>query len=490
MTRAVSVLSVRASSIWEELRALCDLRAHTVEVLGDTRRIVDDAFEREVLPILGDRVLICYARRDRLQQETAQAQVQQQIDLLPTRAREVLRAAQRHALDDGVVFGIHAWDPQHDAPEIRTLHGAGLIAALPDDGAPPYAGRYRLHPDLPPPTPIPYDFADAVMDETEDLEDPRPGPMALLHDLASLAAALHRHGPRRTHAGTIAKPDAKKVGRDLACPELAQGEPLESHPRWGRALRALEALNVVSMEPIRRTLHLDLGLERTLRGDAVDAADRFVHRLLDRDLHVVLPAIRQALGQAGDGAVDELVFAEVLCEQHREVIFPRWLRHGQAVYPVLGSEVRPFDDEGFQAIEARMIGRALARCTVLGLVRRAPGVFAATPDGKRWAGAYAHPPPPVWISSDLELMVPPDGLTPWERLQVERLSQCLARDTVDRYRLDRHALRQWLQTHDVEEALDVLHRRCPAVPDGVVQTVTAWAESATRIVLTRGVLHG
>jgi len=471
MKRAVSVLEVSDVDVWADLDAVVDPTLHFAQTLSPTRRIVTDAFERDVLPQLGDRVLVRYARRDAAEQAATRADLANIIAKLPIATRNVLFAAQRHALDDGIVFGVHAWDPEHDGPAVRALHGAGLIMALPDDEAPAYCGRYRLNPDLPAPPPIDYDFEDAVMDETEDLGEPRSGPMALLHDLAALAAALHRVAPRRTHRGALDKNGAKAIGRALAVREIAAGDPLEEHPRWGRALRALDALNVISMEPLKRTLHLDLGLEHTLSGGPIEAADRLVHRLIDRDLHVVLPAIRRALSQAGDGAVDDMVFRELLCEQHREVIFPRWRRHGQSVYPVLGTEVRPFDDEGFDAIEGRMVGRALARCEVLGLVRRAPGVFAATSDGRRWAGATAHAPPPVWLTGDLEVMVPPDAITPWERLQIERLSKCLARDTVDRYRLDRPSMIQWLRTHDLEEAMAVLSRRCPAVPQTVKETL-------------------
>jgi hypothetical protein len=94
----------------------------------------------------------------------------------------------------------------------------------------------------------------------------------------------------------------------------------------------------------------------------------------------------------------------------------------------------------------------------------------------------------LWCGSDLELVVPPGGLTPWERFQLERLTTCLGRDVVDRHRLDRAALTAWLATHELDDALELLQRRCLAVPGAVVETLEQWAQSAQRVVLTRGVL--
>jgi hypothetical protein len=400
----------------------------------------------------------------------------------------VLVAAQRHALDD-VVIGRQAWDPTRDAGAVRALHGAGLLVALPDDDAPPYHGRYRLNPDLPPPPPVSYDFADAVMPETDDLGEARPGPVQLLHDLASLAAALEAVQVKVTHQGTVTVADAKRLGRRLADDVLVSTGRLEEHPRWGRALRGLQALQVVSTDALSRELHLDLGLEAALAGETEDACDRLVHRLVERDLHVVVPAVRAALRQAGDGAVDELVFLELLREQHRDVLFPAWLHDGREVYPLVGAErPRAYDADAFDDVEAPMVRAALARMVRFGLIRRAPGVFAGTADGRRWAAAQGGPHPPVWVTGDLELVVPPDAVTPWERFQLERLGRCLQRDVVDRYRLEREGLVTWLSTHDVEEALELLRRRCPALPTTVVEALRSWARSAEQVVLTRGVL--
>jgi hypothetical protein len=329
------------------------------------------------------------------------------------------------------------------------------------------------------------------MDETDDLEEPRPGPVALLHDLASLAAVLDHVAPRRTHAGPLTKADARRVGKRLGDEQVIDTGEVHTHPRWGRALRALELLGVVSMDPVKRELHLDLHLEHTLAGTTEDAVDRLVHRLVERDLHVVIPAVREALRQAGPGAIDEVVFLDLLREQQRDLLFPPWTRLGRQIYPVLGdAELRPYDDDGWDRVEARMVRAVLKRLARLGLIRRAPGVFAGTDDGRRWAGVRQGPMPPIWVSSDLEVVVPPDAITPWERFQLERLGRCVGRDVVDRYRLDRRGLVGWLSTHDVSEAIALLERRCPALPTTVRETLHAWSASATRIVLVRGVILG
>lgn len=484
MTRAVSVLAVAEEGLWAEL---APYEAHLGEVLDPLRRVVPPSFEREVLPELSDRVLVRYARRTAQQVARDRSEVAETVAALVSGARGVLAAAQRHAADE-VVVGRQAWDPVHDAAEVRALLGAGLLMRL-DRAAPELEGPYRLHPDLPDPPPIPYDWSEAVMGETDDLPPPLPGPVALLHDLAALAAALHRVDARRTHAGPVMRTDARKLGRALAAAELAEDGRLEADARWSRALRALEALGAVSMDPIQRVLQPDVGLDDTLRGATPDVVDRLVRRLLDRDLHPVVPAVRTALQQAGDGAVDELVFLELLEVQHRDVLFPRWLRDGLAVYPTVQSEaVRAYDAEGFARFEVRMVKRALRRLEHLGLVRLAEGVFAPTADGRLWAGAPAGPRPPVWVSSDLEIIVPPGAITPWERYQLERLGRCLQRDVADRLKLERRGLAAWLATHDLDEALELLRRRSPALPTVVVETLEAWGRSCLRVTLTRGVL--
>ena len=84
--------------------------------------------------------------------------------------------------------------------------------------------------------------------------------------------------------------------------------------------------------------------------------------------------------------------------------------------------------------------------------------------------------------------MPPGALTPWERFQLERLGRCLSRDVVDRYVLEQKGLRTWLIWHEPEEIFALLSRRCPGIPQNVVETLQGWIDVAMRMVLTRGVL--
>jgi hypothetical protein len=550
MRRAVSVLTVADDAVMSELSRVVPMEEHLGERVGEGW-VVGPTFEREIIPKLrqhGVPVLIRMARRPGAAGLSAD-DLAPRLRQLTSRAREVLHSVQRHAID-GMVVGIHAWDPVQDAPAVRELLGLGLLERLelePSEPGPaaksrsaggsevartgrdlrqrvaseggelepsepgPAAksrsaggsevartgrdlrqrvasegGKHAVHPDLPPPPEIAFDFAEAAMPEPTDLGEGRAGPLGLLHDLASLAAAIDLVAPKRTLAGLIGATDSRKLQDRLCTEKVAR---LEEHPRWGQALRALEALGVVTLDPMTRELGLDLGLERTLMGSTEQALDHLVHRLVDADLHSALPAVRAALRDAGDGAVDEVVFHDLLAEQHREVLFTPWRRGSEPTYPALdGEHARQFDRDAFDEVEVPMLNRLLGRLDRLGLVRRAPGVFAGTPDGRRWARVEGQLLPPIWVSSDLELVVPPDGLTPWERFQVERLGRCLARDVVDRYRLERAGVETWLRHHEIDEALALLQRRSPAVPEVARQTLLEWARQATRVVVTRGVL--
>jgi hypothetical protein len=474
---SVTVIEVADPSLWSLVEGAgaslgASLGPLRRQLDGDVDTIVRRLSEHGVTPMLR------WARREAV--TVAEDEYLNRNAMLRAEERRVLNAARRHALD-GLVHGEHAWDPLVDAPSVRALVGAGLIELLHDEVA--FVGRYRLHPDLPPLAPLAYDLADAAMDETDDLAPARPGPVALLHDLASLAAAIEHVRPKRTHAGTLAKADAKRVSARLAGADL-------DDERWARAMRALEALQVVSADPLSRELALDLGLERTLAGDAAEAIDHLTHRLVERDLHTLVPAVRAALTAAGDGAVDELVFLELVREQHRDIVFPAWSRRGARVYPVHGDESpRPYDERGFEEVETPMLQALLGRLARLGLIRRAPGVFAATPDGRHWARVgESQAPSPIWVSSDLEILVPPNAVTPWERFQLERLGRCVSRDVVDRYRIERKSVETWLSTHDISEAIALLRRRSPGVPLSVEDALQAWTRSATRVVITRGVV--
>jgi hypothetical protein len=490
VSRVVSVLQVVDVAIWTEIEVVVPLGDFVLDEVDPLKRVVDPRFEGEPVRLLreaGVEVLVRYVQRPVVEVQARHAELVDAVNGLPHDVRTILWAAQRHALND-VVLGLHAWDPEQDGAAVRHLHGLGLLRAMPSDSS-PYFGPYKLDDGLPAPPAIELDFEEAVMDETDDLAEPGPGTVQLLHDVASLAAALHRVGARRTHNGTLSKTDTRKLGRQLGLPGIARDGRLLELPRYKRAMSALEALGAVSMDPISRVLFIDLGLESTLAGTTPEAVDRLVHRLVDRDLHVVIPAVREALRQAGDGAIDEVVFLDLLREQQRQILFPRWQRRVGSVYPAMNNAtVRPYDDKGWDRVESRLIGATLKRCERLGLLRRAPGVFAATEDGRLWAGSSDRATPPLWVSSDLELVVPPEAVTPWERFQLERLGHCQRRDTVDTYRLERAAVVQWLATHELDQALDLLRRRSPGVPLTVVETLTEWRRSAERVVLVCGVI--
>ncbi len=483
--KAVSVLEVSDPAVWAELEAAFPLAEHVESALDDRRRIVKPSFEKVLLPEMP--LLVRYARRSAAEREVAAAALVAEVEALSPDLKRCLVSAQRHAVE-GVVYARHAWDPVADAAHVRDLYVRELISVVQADDE-PEVERYRLHPDLPPPPPVVYDFSEACMPEPDDLEAPSPGPMALLDDMASLAAALEHVRGKLTHAGVLTQPDARKVGAQVGSAAIAKSGSVEADPRWGRALRGLHALRVIGVDPLSRMLQLDLGLETVFLGEATDAVDRLVHRLVDADLHSVIPAVRAALAQAGTESVDEMIFLEGVREQHRDVLITPWLRKGRKIYPVPeGGTEFPFDDEGFERFEDHMIRSVLGRMARFGLIRRAPGVFAATEDGRRWAGVSKGAVPPIWVSGDLEIIVPPGALTPWERFQIERLGRCLQRDVVDRFRLEPDKLRTWLGTHDVAEAVALLERRCPGVPQSAKESLQSWAKSALRVVLTRGVL--
>ncbi len=490
--RVVTQLRVRDERLWSELGAVVDLDHGTRPTADPLVREALPAFEREALPRLkaqGIGVLVRYARRTAAQIEAAHAELEAVVAGQPREARALLHRAQRHARA-GIVLGSRVWDPEFDSRHVRSLVGAGLLEAMPGEQPHPW-GPYRLHPDLPDPPSVAYDFTEAVMPETDDLSSPRESLVDLLHDLAAFTAATSLHPPRRTHGGSLDKATTRKLGRRLADEEVARSGEL-GH-RWLRAVHALEALGAISMDPIQRTLSVEPGLEETLAGTTAEAIDRLIHRLVDPDLQGVIPAIRAALADAcapGEGALDALIFREELARQHRDVLHAPWHRDGRQVYPMAQHDEvgLPFDDEHFELVEARMIDALLRLLDRLGLVRRADGVFAPTADGRLWARGEPEQRPPVWISSDLGVTVPPGSITPWERFQLERLGRCTRRDVVDTYVLERDGLAAWLATHDVDDAIALLTRRCPAVPDTVLGTLRAWADSALRITLTRGVL--
>ncbi len=485
--RAVSLLTVAHDGWWERLSDSLDLDAHTVPTEEPLVRILRPRMERSLLDAMGETVFIRYESRARPGDDAQPSSaLLERVDALDRRTCEVLHRIQRHAVQ-GEVVGLQTWDPIFDWEAVRTLLVMGLLEAVVGD--PPRIGRHRLSPGLPEPPPIPYDFSDAFFAPPDDLAPARPGPAGILQDAASLAAAILHVEPKRVLAGGLSRADSRKLGRWLGDAALAQGAVLEDCARWGLALRALEALGAVSMDIMDRVLRVDLGLEGTLAGSITEAVHRFVCAVLDRDLHPVLPAIRAALRQAGDDAVDEVVFVDELRIQHRSVLYPRWDRDGETVYPMAaGERPRSYDETGWEKVESRAIERALSRLARIGLIRRAPGVFAATEDGQQWAAERDAPRPPVWVGSDLEIIVPPHSLTPGERFAVERLGRCVRRDVADRIRLERESVTRWLAWHDVDEAVGILLSRAPGVPRSVVETLLAWQTSVCQVVLTRGVI--
>ena len=488
MSRAPAILELADPARWSEIEALLPPGLALGPWRGPSRREVPPGFEREGLPALraaGLEVLVRFARQAPAAALPADPGQPERLAALSARARELLGSAARHARD-GQIVGWQAWDPLEDVDDLRALFAAGWLEPVAGEG---WGGVYRLDPALPQqPEPEP-DFAEALLPVPEDLPGPGPGALALLHDLGALAAALAQVSPRRGHDGSLLRADARQLGRQLGLPALARDGRLEGDPRWKRALDALELLGAASFDPVGRRVTVEPGLEDLLAGEAAEALDRLARRMLDPDLRLGLPALRAALRQAGDRAVDEPLFLELLFEQRRELLFPAWRREGRVCYPAVpGERLVPFDRQGWEAVEARILRKLLERCERLGLLRRAPGVFAATPDGRLWAGAGEPVRAPLLVSSDLELFVPPDALTPWERYQVERLGRCLGRDVVDRFRLERGHLVRWLQTHDLEEALALLRRRARAVPAAVEETLAAWAASAGQVTLTCGVV--
>jgi hypothetical protein len=85
-------------------------------------------------------------------------------------------------------------------------------------------------------------------------------------------------------------------------------------------------------------------------------------------------------------------------------------------------------------------------------------------------------------------MVPPGGLSPVERLQLESFARCTGRDVVERYRLEKQTLAAWLRTGTLDGVLSLLSAHAPAVPRTVTDALTAWAYSLERVVLVHGVL--
>lgn len=375
-------------------------------------------------------------------------------------------------------LGGRSWDPHAEASAISALIEAELIEITGDD----WLGTLRLAEDLPPPPPVPYDFEEALMPPTEDLEQPGPRLDAVLGDVAALAAAFAAHPPRRTLAGSLDVATMKRVGRLLADPGLTErGRLQDGDPRWLRALRLAELLGLVEQHEIDRQLRPTPALREALERPMAERYDDLLRRGTDPDLHPLLPPLRAALRQADTQAVDELIFLELLAAQHRDVLHSPWGQIGVRLYPQLPGELPlPYTDEAFAWIEGQAFEAVRDRAARLGLLRIAPGVFAATAAGRAWAGLPpVQAPPKLVLSPNLELLAPPGALPPWDRYRFEQLAPAVQRDVVDRHRVTRRSVRQWLQRWTIDDGLALLETHAAhGVPDNVSTTLRSWARAA------------
>lgn len=485
MRRGVSILRVEDPVLWPALERHLEGYLHPHDAVS---RILEPMPPDEVwekMALVGLKPLVRWARQP--SPEASLPPPSPDLSVLRQDVLDVLHRAQRYA-HDHEILGLTCWDPEHDAGAVRALVTHGCLLAMPDD-RPHLQGRYRVNELLPAPPSRAWDFEEAVMPRTDDLEPPRTGPVTVLDNVASLAAAIGRVGARKTRKGAISRPCGKRLGKQLGDTALQQHGEIRECPEWDQALRALELLRGLTTDPLSQTLHLDLGLEQTLRGTHPEVIDRLMRQVLDRDLHAWIPPIFAAISEAGEQAIDEVVFLDLVREQARDLVFHPWSRDGVAVYPhVEGSRQLLFNDDGWELIETDLFHATLHRLAVFGIVQRAPGVFAATSEGRIWARATEHAPPPVWVSSDLQLTVPPHSLTPWERYHLESFTRCSSRDIVDRFVLEREALVSWLSTHELDEAIGILQRRCPAIPSSVAQTLESWERAARVLTVTHGVV--
>lgn len=460
MGRRVHVLEVVEPSVWGEVESVVDLAPLVEAELGPRRRAVRRGAERAIVPALRRRGLSVLVRA--APEAPARPNAPPRV-AVSSEALTLLHKAQRRAIR-GVVLGARVWHPIRDRAAFEELVDSGLIAS--DDPAP--LGAWRLHPALGAAPEPDWDLDEALFDPPEDLED---GPTRLVdrvHDAASLAAAIRHVVPRRTHLGHLDKASCRQLGRRLHDPSLVQtGDLHRANPRWVRALDLLVGLDAVEEDPLQRILLVRHAAWTAALAE--DWLDRIVRRTTPPDVAPLLGALRVALRQAGPPpqvrAVDEIVLLDLLAEQQNGAFAP---------------DAQTFRDE-----EGPLLEDAIGLLHGLGLVRRGPGALAPTEDGLRWAGFPARRSP-IWISSDLEIVVPPDALTPLERYGLERLALPVARDVVDRLCLDRAGLADWLVDGDLDQALALLHR-LGTVPGTVVDTLTAWAASLTRVVLVRDV---
>lgn len=472
-------------AIWDELSALLPLHTAVVAEIGPTERVVDAAIEPKL------RVALESAGRALLRRRPDPGPTPPGHAALPPKAHAALQAlseAERSLLHrvqrrahEGFVSGASAWDPHAEARPLAALTQAGLIVPLSGQADP--AGPWQLHPQLPPPPPVAYDFDDARMDPPEDLPPSYDSP-SLDADIAAMAAALRRHPLRVTHALTPEVAGMKALGRRLADPALARsGRPEQGDPRWRRALDALRLLKVLAVEEISRELSPNAALPGVLALPPAERLDLLVRRALDPALHPLLPPIREALRQANGQAIDAVIFQDLLAQQHRDLLFSPWGQVGIRTYPrVVDDPIVPYTRDSFDDIEGAAIARALHALGRVGMLRLAPGVFAASGEGRQWAGLNPGPRPPIHVTPDLEIVVPPGALSARERYLLEQLAHPLSRDVVDRFALRRADLVRWLEHHTLDEALALLSERAAhGLPSAVAHALRGWAETAERV---------
>lgn len=302
-----------------------------------------------------------------------------------------------------------------------------------------------------------------VEDDLAPLGEPLRG---VEDDLASLAAALERQPPRVTHQGSWDKQTTKQIGRRLLDKELARsGVWHTADKRWQRALAVLQVMHLVPMDPVTRQLEVSHGVPTLLHGTRAERFDHLVRQVVDADLHPVLPVYREVLQQADQQAVDEVIFRELLVEHHKLLLLQSLGGSDEEVHGPLLSYVRD----------------VLSR---LGLLAVGPGAFAATPDGRAWAGLEPPlAPARMLVTSDLEIVLPPESLEPYERYHLERFTTCLQRDVANRHRLTRKDLAAWLTHGSVQDILTLLEAHAWGVPINVGEALNAWAQDLTRVVL-------
>src|SRR5690349_2874508 len=99
------MLSVSDAAVWAEIERVVPLADHVVTELGPTERTVGPSFDRDALSALaraGLEVTVRYRRRSASDAEVARADLDARAAALSRRARAVLHAAQRHAIDGWV----------------------------------------------------------------------------------------------------------------------------------------------------------------------------------------------------------------------------------------------------------------------------------------------------------------------------------------------------------------------------------------------------